>query len=380
MKVATVLFKEDSFVREVNADQLNFSDSDLVLGFGARALLADSKVFDQLRDKFPTSELILCSSAGEIYENEVLDDTIALTALKFSSTRIKSCQVDITAFENSFLAGCSLIEKLDQQDLKMVLIFSDGGKVNASELVKGMNTVKKEHVLIVGGLAGDAAKFEKTLVGLNTIPVQGQIVAIGFYGHKLMVSHGSLGGWESFGLERIVTKSQSNVLYEIDGKNVLDLYKIYLGEYAEELPGSALLFPLSIKMDGLEEPIVRTILSIDETNQTMTFAGDIPQGSKVRFMKANFDRLIDAASGAALSCLEINSFTPALALLISCVGRKLILGSRIDEEVEAVGEVFGNQTILCGFYSYGEISPLVPFGDCILHNQTMTITCINEID
>lgn len=380
MKVATVLFKEGSFVRELNADQLNLSDSDLILGFGSGALLADQKVFDKLKNTFPTSELILCSSAGEIYENEVFDDTIALTALKFSSTRIKTCQVDITSFENSFQAGCSLIEKLDQQDLKMVLIFSDGGKVNASELVKGMNTVKKEQVLIVGGLAGDGAKFEKTLVGLNTIPVQGKIVAVGFYGQKLMVSHGSLGGWESFGLERIVTKAQSNVLYEIDGRNVLDLYKIYLGKYAEELPGSALLFPLSIKMDGLEEPIVRTILSIDETNQTMTFAGDVPEGSKVRFMKANFDRLIDAASGAALSCLAINSFTPALALLISCVGRKLILGSRIDEEVEAVGEVFGNQTILCGFYSYGEISPLMPFGDCILHNQTMTITCINEID
>jgi hypothetical protein len=177
-----------------------------------------------------------------------------------------------------------------------------------------------------------------------------------------------------------VTKSENNVLYEIDGKNVLDLYKIYLGKYAQELPGSALLFPLSIKIDGIGEPIVRTILSIDETNQTMTFAGDVPKGSKVRFMKANFDRLIDAASQAAASCLELKSFNPKLALLISCVGRKLILGSRIDEEVEAVSEIFGDKTIISGFYSYGEISPLKPFGECILHNQTMTITCINEID
>lgn len=380
MKVATVLFKDDSFLRELNSDKLDFSAADLILGFGERNLLSDEKVFNQLKSKFPTAQLILCSSAGEIYENEVLDHTISLTAIKFSSTVIKTYEVDITAFENSFQAGASLIEKFDQEDLKLVLILSDGGKVNGSELVNGMNAVKKEEVLIVGGLAGDAAKFEKTVVGLNEIPAPGKIAAVGFYGQKLAVSHGSLGGWESFGLERIVTKSESNVLYEIDGKNVLDLYKIYLGKYADELPGSALLFPLSIRIDGVEEPIVRTILSIDETNQTMTFAGDVPKGSKVRFMKANFDRLIDAASEAAAACLEVKSFNPKLALLISCVGRKLILGGRIDEEVEAVADIFGDKTIISGFYSYGEISPLKAFGECILHNQTMTITCINEIE
>ncbi|MCD0473982.1 FIST C-terminal domain-containing protein [Flavobacterium sp. EDS] len=380
MKVATVLFENNSFVRESNNDNLDFMDSDLVLGFGSRDLVSDDTIFNQLKNKFPSSQLILCSSAGEIYGNEVLDDSIALTAIKFSSTVIKTFEVDITDFKNSFEAGSSLIEKFVQEDLKLVLVLSDGGKVNGSELVNGMNAVKKEKVLIVGGLAGDAAKFEKTVVGLNARPTQGKIIAIGFYGQKLLVSHGSLGGWESFGLERIVTKSKSNVLYEIDGKNVLDLYKSYLGKYADELPGSALLFPLSIKIEEVDEPIVRTILSIDETNQTMTFAGDVPEGSKVRFMKANFDRLIDAASDAASSCLEVNSFSPKLALLISCVGRKLILGSRIDEEVEAVSDIFGGDTILSGFYSYGEISPLKPFGECILHNQTMTITCINEIE
>ncbi|WP_338839695.1 FIST signal transduction protein [Flavobacterium ginsenosidimutans] len=379
MKTAAILFENNSFKKEFNNDNLDFADCELVLGFGSRDLLADEKIFAQLRNRFPSSELVLCSSAGEIYENEVLDNTISLTAIKFSSTQVKTCEVNIADFENSFEAGSSLIRKFSQNHLKLVLILSDGGKVNGSELANGMNSVKEERVLIAGGLAGDGARFEKTLVGLNKMPEQGKIIAIGFYGEKLLVSHGSLGGWESFGLERLVTKAEGNVLYEIDGRNVLDLYKIYLGKYAEELPGSALLFPLSIKIDGTDEPIVRTILSIDEKNQTMTFAGDVPTGSRVRFMKANFDRLIDAASEAALSCLEVNSFKPKLALLISCVGRKLILGSRIDEEVEAVAEIFGN-TAIAGFYSYGEISPLKPFGNCILHNQTMTVTCINEMN
>ncbi len=380
MKVASILFRNGSFEQEKNDENLNFKDADLVLGFGARELVADPAVYSQVNEMFPVSKLLLCSSSGEINGTEVLDNTISFTVVKFSSTEIKSAEVSISDFNNSYEAGRALMQNISPENLKFVLVISDGGLVNGSELVKGMNAVKGDDVLIMGGLAGDAARFEKTVVGLNKLPSQGQIVALGFYGDKLILSHGSLGGWESFGLERTVTKSKENVLSEIDEKNVLELYKNYLGKYAEELPGSALLFPLAIKIDDSEEPIVRTILSIDENNRTMTFAGDIPEGSKVRFMKANFDRLIDAASGAAGACIDVNSFTPKLALLISCVGRKLILGNRIDEEVEAVSEIFGNQTMLTGFYSYGEISPLKPFADCVLHNQTMTITALNEID
>ena len=309
---------------------------------------------------------------------EVLDDSISLVAIQFSSTQIMTSDVNIDDHDSSFKAGVHLIDSLPKDDLKLVFVLSDGGKVNGSELVKGMNSVKSEEVLITGGLAGDGTRFEKTFVGLNGIPQVGKIVAIGFYGDKLQLSHGSIGGWESFGLKRTITKSKENVLYKIDNENALDLYKSYLGKYADELPGSALLFPLSIKLNE-EQSIVRTILSIDEKNQSMTFAGDLPEGSQVRFMKANFDRLIDAASDAASNCLEMNN-NPKLALLISCVGRKIILGNRIDEEVEAVSEVFGRNTTLTGFYSYGEISPLKPMENCELHNQTMTITCINEID
>jgi hypothetical protein len=380
MKVATILYKENSFIEGQNDGNLSFEQTQLVLGFGSSALISDPHSFEKIRARFPNSELLLCSSAGEIYATEVVDHTISLVAISFSKTTLVTSEVDIDDYSSSFEAGKSLINTFSQENLKLVFVLSDGGKVNGSELVKGMNSAKKEHVLITGGLAGDGAKFEKTYVGLNKVPETGKIIAVGFYGDQLEVSHGSIGGWESFGLERLVTKANENVLFEIDGKNALDLYKTYLGKYADELPGSALLFPLSIKLEESGDLIVRTILSIDEKNQSMTFAGDLPVGSKVRFMKANFDRLIDAASDAASTCLKMNDANPKLALLISCVGRKLILGNRIEEEIEAVSEIFGNQTILSGFYSYGEISPLKPLAKCELHNQTMTITCLNEMD
>lgn len=380
MKAAPILYKNNDFVEGKNDDNLDFAKAQLVLGFGSSELVSQPKSFEEIKNRFPNAQIALCSSAGEIFNIEVLDDTISLVAIEFSSSTINTSEVSIDDFVSSYDAGISLVENLPSENLKMIFVLSDGGKVNGSELVKGMNSVKHNGSLITGGLAGDGTKFEKTFVGLNKVPETGKIIAIGFYGDKLALSHGSIGGWESFGLERTVTKSKDNVLYEIDGKNALDLYKNYLGKYAEELPGSALLFPLSIKLYHDQEPIVRTILSIDEKNQSMTFAGDIPENSKVRFMKANFDRLIDAASDAANNCLKMDNSKTKLAILISCVGRKIILSNRIDEEVEAVSEVFGNKTLLTGFYSYGEISPLKPMANCELHNQTMTITCINELD
>jgi hypothetical protein len=120
-------------------------------------------------------------------------------------------------------------------------------------------------------------------------------------------------------------------------------------------------------------------MAIDEENQSMTFAGDMPEGGYARLMKANFDRLIDGAGDAAHATSEtLGASKPELALLISCVGRKLVLKQRVEEEVEGVRDVLGEDTVLAGFYSYGEICPHGAFTQCELHNQTMTITTFSE--
>jgi hypothetical protein len=176
-----------------------------------------------------------------------------------------------------------------------------------------------------------------------------------------------------------VTRSQGNKLHELDGRSALELYKRYLGEHAAGLPATGLLFPLCLRRGGDGHEVVRTILSIDEAEGSITFAGDVPEGSVARFMKANFDRLIEGASGAARATLDAaRGHAPELALLISCVGRKLILKQRVEEEVEGVREVLGPSPVLAGFYSYGEISPFTPDARCDLHNQTMTITTFRE--
>lgn len=378
MKVAKLLFTDGEFKYERNDEKLNYHEAQIIIGYGARSIIEEDNFYLLLKEKFPNAEIALSSSSGEIFCNEVYDDTVALTIISFSTAYIKTSQIDIEDFSCSYDAGKKLIENLPSQDLKWVFILSDGSKVNGSQLVRGLNASRPEEVLISGGLAGDGDKFEKTVVGLNQVPEPNKILAIGFYGANLELSHSSIGGWESFGLERVVTKSHDNVLYEIDNKNALDLYKKYLGKYAEDLPASALLFPLSLTMHQDSLSLVRTILSIKDN--TMIFAGDLPEGSKVRFMKANMDRLIDAANDAANQCLKMNTHTPKLGIIISCVGRKIVLGDRVYEEVDIVRDVFKSSTVLTGFYSYGELSPLSPFGNCALHNQTITITTVNEIE
>ncbi|MBS1601044.1 MAG: FIST C-terminal domain-containing protein [Bacteroidetes bacterium] len=381
MKTAIFSYQNQEWRAHLNNNTLDQSKVTLVTAFGDKATLQPVDFYDRLRSDYPNAEIVLCSTAGEIFDDSVYEGSVSVTAVEFEKTAVHSTMVHISDFGgSSYEAGKALIENLMTAGApSYVLVLSDGSRVNGSELVKGINSRVQQKVPVTGGLAGDGVAFRSTLVGLNSAPDEGQIAAIGLYGNDIQVSHGSMGGWESFGPERTITRSQGNQLFKIDDESALDLYKKYLGAYAGELPGSALLFPLLVRIPDEGEPVVRTILSIDEESRSMLFAGDVPEGASVRFMKANFDRLVDAASSAAMQTFADEvSDRPSFSILISCVGRKIILGSRVSEEVEAVKDIFGSKALITGFYSYGEIAPSLAFVPCQLHNQTMTITNISE--
>lgn len=378
MKLEQKLYQFDKWgLPETQAGFVGLA-SQLVIVFGKKELLTEPNL-KEIRKSYANAQIVVSSTAGEVYNDSVLDDTICVTAVQFDATPIACLDANISAHQNSFDLGADLMKKLSKDNLCYVLVLSDGSLINGTELVDGIQSENSTNVLITGGLAGDGPNFQSTITGLNDNIGNGNVVLVAFYGDKLRVGHGSLGGWDEFGHERTITKSDKNTLFELDNKSALQLYKDYLGPYSEELPGSALLFPLSLRINETSSVNVRTILSLDEENNSMTFAGNMPEGSKVRLMKANFDKLIDASATAAHDSI-INLVTkPDLALLISCVGRKLILNERTEEELEQAKEVFGAKTIMTGFYSYGEISPLQAAAKCELLNQTMTITTLTEI-
>ncbi len=351
----------------------------LVLVFGGAREMTSGRLLDELQAFYPHAQLFGCSTAGEICGTTVHDDSVVATAVHLDHSRFSGALVPLAEADSSFEAGERGARSVAAEGLKHVFVLSDGLRVNGSDLVKGLRSALPAHVTITGGLAGDGHRFKETFVFLGGEPVKDSIALLGFYGDRLRVGYGCLGGWDPFGPERQITRSRGNVLYELDGASALELYKRYLGEHADGLPATALHFPLNVRTGGGESGVVRTVLSIDEQHQSMTFAGDVPEGSYARLMKANVDRLIDGAVGAARASFGgAEAREPDLAICISCVGRKLILRQRIEEEVEGVREVLGGRAVLTGFYSYGEISPFTPNARCELHNETMAITSFFE--
>jgi hypothetical protein len=377
MKTRNIQFKENKW-HNIESDDNDAID--VLLVFTGINLVENNNLLRFLSAQFKNAKIISCTTAGEIHQTNVDDNSIICSAIQFEKTPFETVVDNLNNYNNSFEFGANLAKKLNKTDLTHIFMLSDGNLVNGDDLLTGIKSEIGANIQISGGMAGDGDRFQKTFVGLDDNYKEGNVVLMGLYGTHIHVGIGNQTGWDVFGHEKTITKSEGNFLHEIDGENALDMYKKYLGKYASELPASALLFPISIKTKDHDFYIVRTILSIDNENKVMKFAGNVPEGSTIRFMKSNFDRLVLAASEAGLEACETlgKNTIPELAIIVSCVGRKLVLANRIDEEVEAAVESFPNTTNVIGFFSYGEISPQKDDHISYLHNQTITITTFSE--
>jgi hypothetical protein len=359
------------------------NDAQLVLYFGARDALSHDAWYSELRTRYPRAHIVGCSSGGQIQEARFSETGIAAVAVQFAATPLRIATETVVDPSQSRAYGASLGGRLSDNDLAGVFVLSDGLNVNGSDLVRGLQSALGSAVSVSGGLAGDGAQFTQTRVGADALPQPLTIAAIGFYGSAVRFSCGCGGGWDTFGVPRRVTRSSNNELFELDGKPALDLYERYLGEEAEGLPGTALLYPLKIwDPERPSHDVVRTVLSVNREARSMIFAGDVPQGSKAQLMRGEFTRLAAGATEAGSQAQAKQSECGArggLALLVSCIGRRLLMGQRIEDEIQAVNEVLSADVPQLGFYSYGEIAPHPVSGICDLHNQTMTVTVISEL-
>lgn len=354
----------------------------LVLYFGSPAILARAE--GPLRDLIGQAGAAIvagCSTAGEIFGTDIFDDSLSVIALQFHSTPLRAVSAKVPSIAASDSVGAELGRQLNAPDLRHVLVLSDGLQVNGTALVNALRQALPDGVSITGGLAGDGPHFKNTLVGLGAQVIAGQVVAIGFHGTALEVGCGIAGGWTPFGPHRLITRSEGNVLYTLDDQPALALYKRYLGERASGLPGTGLLFPLQLLTERTATTgLVRTILAVDEATQSLTFAGDLPQGQYARLMKASSDALIDSteAAGTHATRTPAAGTADSLALVVSCVGRRLLLGQRCEEEIDLAVRSLPPRTAIAGFYSYGEIAPSGEMLRCDLHNQTLVMTVISE--
>ena len=354
-------------------------NSNLVLMFGSKEFICNKDVFNTIRIKYHCASIIGCTTAGEIFKDQVNDNILTVTAISFENTEIKFFPFEMVEFNKCYEKGLEIAKSIPTENLAHVFLIAEGISINGSKIVEGLVDGLPEHVKITGGLAGDYEGYKETFVIANDYAKNNLIGVVAFYGDKIRIGYGSVGGFDTFGIERIVTKSKDNILYELDGKPVLDLYKEYLGEYGSKLPVSGLFFPLNIRSADNKYNYVRTVSAVDEQNKSLKFAGEIPEGYHGRLMRANFNNLVTGSMQAAENCINIiNCEKPNLAILISCRGRRVVLNQMIDEELEVVRSILGSDVIVTGFYSNGEIAPSGKDRVTEFHNQTMTITLIGE--
>ena len=365
----------DSAMKKASDIEPNF-----VLMFGAHEGFSSNGLANRVAKLYPKALVIGCSTAGEISNEGVFDDTLVVTACHFEKPEFKPISVEFASMDDTAKAGAQLAAQLDGKGLRGIFLLGKGLNINGSALIEGLRSQVSEDVVITGGLAGDGGRFKETFTILNGQISSNRVVGFGIYGDSVQIAYGSMGGWESFGPVRKVTRSTKNVMYEIDGEPALEIYKKYLGDKAKDLPGSGLLYPFALLRDNLDTTgLIRTILAVDEKEKSLTFAGDIPQGGLVRLMHTSNTGLVSGARGAAkdvVSQMKSNGGNDGLGVLISCVGRKLVMGADVDDELEAVRDEF--RGTVSGFYSYGEICPHAGKTESKLHNQTMTITYFYE--
>ena len=349
----------------------------LVLVFGGETVLRSGPPLEDVRCAYPAARVFGCSTAGEICGTRVTDETLVATAVRFEHARVESALVPLG--DDSREAGVRLAAAVPPEGLRHAFVLADGLATNGTEFAHGLRAGLPAHVTLTGGLAGDGNRFQRTTVVWDGEPRSGTAAILGFYGERLAVGHGCMGGWGAFGPERLITRSSGRVLYELDGRPVLALYKRYLGEHAGGLPGTGLMFPMVLRTPDGAQGMARAVLDIDEAAQSVTFAGDMPEGAYARLMMAGHERLLEGAADAARAALAgLGAQEPDLALLVSCAGRKLVLEERVEEEVEDVRDVLGARAVLTGLYSYGEIAPQATGAGLELQNQTMVITTFAE--
>lgn len=370
MRVKQYLFESPENIDEVAI----MNGEGFVLVFSDRELLENRDWIKKLSEG--QKDVIYVSTAGEIYDDGVTEGKIVITDFSFQKTKTKHLKFNKLNYNSDTEMGKAIYNDLEKEGLKYVWMFSDGHLVNGENVINGFEELNENHIHLYGGLAGDGNDFNKTIIGINQCSAEGDLIVIAFYGDDLVMNSSYGGGWWQFGPLKKVTKSVDNIVYEINGKPALDVYKKYLGPDAEELPSSALLFPLCLINENQMEGVVRTILSIDEGDKSMTFAGNIPEGSEVKMMRATLDDLMSAAYDASEELAHDGEDTNnSFVLAVSCVGRKLVYESHVDDEFYSIKKWFPNTTI-GGFFSYGEICP--NHDENLLHNQTLTLTELYE--
>jgi hypothetical protein len=382
MELATLVYQPGSGW-ETPPDARLDSPNTLVLVFGAAdslATLAEASPLAALARALPRSVFASAATHTIAHARQTLDEALVVCIARFDHTALRRVHVALGPATTSERAGQQLAQALlDTPGLSGVLVLADGMEVNGPDLVCGLTSVLPDGLPIAGGMGAAGTRLARTWSTRTDGPPQSSACVIGLYGTQLRMARSCQGGSIGFGQRRLVTRAQGNTVEEIDGLPALQLYRQYLGRYASGLPEAASHFPLTVfRQAGDLQGVIRYVLGIDSDRQTIDVAGDIPTGSLVQLSRAGRSELLEGAFHAARDLGDaLPADVPVLALVVSCVGRRHVLGEQTEEELEPVATLLRPGSALAGFYSFGEISAS-PGERCDMHNMTLTLAALWE--
>jgi hypothetical protein len=349
----------------------------LVTAFAPTAYAERDDFWASIAAAFPRSHVLSCSSAGAIAGEHVVDDTAVAVVARFDRAGLASASVPIQALEMSRRAGQKLGRALAEGNPHAVIVVADGMHAQGAELVQGIAEALPAGTRIVGGMAGDGAACQRTWTLVEGVPRSGWVAAVALSG-PVEVGAAAHGGWRAFGPPRRVSRAEGSVVLELDGRPALAVYAEQLGDLARGLPAAAKRFPLAVRVDGNDgTELMRTVQAIDTAAQSLSCAGDVPQGSVVRLARAGHEQLIDSAQRVAIAAVPRDG-TPVLALAISCASRREALGELCDDEAAVTHAALPPGSTQFGFYAYGEVAPSARAA-CDLHNQAISLVTIREL-
>jgi hypothetical protein len=326
-----------------------------------------------------TDRLIGCTTSGEISSegqsiNSAVLGGIVSGSIEFEFVRVQGLRKDSEAAGRKLVASLSTTPRYLQ-------IFSDGLTGNGCALLKGITDSFGINVPVAGGAAGDNGDFRKTLQFDRGRIYSDAVCGIAFYG-DFQLGTAVRSGWMPIGLSKQVTKAHGKVVYELNGEPALNVFERFLGQHAEKLPAIGVEYPLGFMKpaSGVQQDhqyILRATMSVDRKERSITFAGEIPEGAMVNLTCGDKDSVLAATDIAAREARSaIGDATPEIIFCYSCMARRIVLGSRIGEEIDRIRMQFGPQVPILGFYSYGEYCPIGAAACNNLHNETITLSVL----
>ena len=339
-----------------------------------------------VRSVLPEVPLVGCSTAGEILGEGPSRRSVVVMAIRSDSLRIAT-GLGLGIRKNPLQAGRDLATRLGKAKLPNphgLLIFPDGLTGNVADLIRGIQDVLGLSFPIVGGSSADDFAFHQTHQFF-----QGQVATDAVVGVLLSgpigLGIGARHGWQPLGKPRRVTKATANVVKEMDGHSAVNLYETYFGRAAaslktERLADMSILYPLGMPIPGEEEYLLRNVLRVDP-DDSLVYAGEIPEGSEVRLMMGSKQKALEAARLAAEQAVRsIAPQPPRFGLVFSSCSRARLFGRQAAQEIHSIRRALGATVPLIGFYDYGEQAPLTAThfrGRSYFHNESVVVVAVS---